>query len=88
MKIISWFLTILIIILGVAFTALNAKSVEVNYLIGSKTLPLAVILLITLTIGVLFSMLFLGITLIKLKTKNKILMSKLKHSQEILDKSK
>lgn len=87
MKIISWFLTILVIIIGVAFTALNAKSVEVNYLIGSKSLPLAVILLIALTIGVLLSMLFLSVTLIKLKAKNKILMSKLKHSQEVLDKS-
>lgn len=82
MRIVSILLTLLLIIVGIAFAALNAKAVEINYLIGKTELPLAVILLIALTSGILMTMLLMGVSLIKLKAKNKRLQSKLKHTQE------
>ncbi|MBN9288721.1 MAG: hypothetical protein BGO43_08610 [Gammaproteobacteria bacterium 39-13] len=84
MRIIGVVLTILLIIVGIAFTALNAQSVEINYLIGEKNLPLAVILLASLTLGIVLSVLLMGFSLLKLKAKNKWLESKLKKAQEQL----
>ncbi len=83
-RIIGVVLTILLIIVGIAFTALNAQSVEINYLIGEKNLPLAVILLASLTLGIVLSVLLMGFSLLKLKAKNKWLESKLKKAQEQL----
>lgn len=81
MRILSILLTLLLIIVGIAFAALNAKAVEINYLIGKTDLPLAVVLMIALTSGILITMLLLGVSLIKLKAKNKWLESKLKNAQ-------
>ena len=84
MRTIGMLLTILLIILGIAFTALNAQSVEVNYLLGSKQLPLAAILMICLTLGVLVTGLSMGYSVLKLKAKNKWLESRLRKTQEQL----
>ena len=81
MRILSILLTLLLIIVGIAFAALNAKAVEINYLIGKTDLPLAVVLMIALTSGILITMLLLGVSLIKLKAKNKWLQSKLKNAE-------
>ncbi|MCS5712021.1 lipopolysaccharide assembly protein LapA domain-containing protein [Candidatus Berkiella aquae] len=82
MRIISLLLTLLLIIVGIAFAALNAKAVEINYLIGQTELPLAALLLISLIVGILISVLLLGSSMIKLKTKNKWLESKVKRIQD------
>lgn len=82
MRVISLILTLLIVLIGIAFTALNAKTVSINYLIGVKELPLAVITLIAFFIGIFLSILMMGVNMLKLKAKNKWLESKLKHAQE------
>lgn len=84
MRTIGILLTILLIIVGIAFTALNAQAVEVNYLLGSKQFPLAAMLLLCLAIGVLATGFILGFSLLKLKAKNKWLESRLKKTQEQL----
>ncbi len=64
---------ILAMMVGAAFTVLNAEPVLFNYYFGSRELPLSVILIGTLGLGI-----FLGIlsglnTLLGLKRKNSIL---------------
>lgn len=86
MRLVTLILTLIIIIVGVSFAALNAKMVEVNYLIGSKTLPLVVILLLSLVVGSLLSLLVLGLSLLRMKAKNKWLAHKLKQAKEELAK--
>lgn len=81
MRILSVLLTLLLIIVGIAFAALNAKAIEINYLIGKSELPLAVVLLISFICGIVVSMLLLGVSLIKLKAKNKWLENKVKKTQ-------
>lgn len=83
MRILSIVLTLLLIVVGIAFAALNAKAVEINYLIGETELPLALMLLISLISGILITMLLLGVSIIKLKAKNKWLEGKLKRTQEV-----
>jgi putative membrane protein len=80
MRILSVLLTLLLIIVGIAFAALNAKAIEINYLIGKSEMPLAVILLISFICGIVISMLLLGVSLIKLKAKNKWLENKVKRN--------
>lgn len=82
MRIISVLLTLLLIFVGIAFAALNAKAVEINYLIGKSELPLAAVLLISLVSGILISMLLLGVRIVRLKAKNAWLENKLKRTQE------
>ncbi|MBS0290063.1 MAG: LapA family protein [Proteobacteria bacterium] len=83
MRFIGIMLIVILIIIGIAFTALNAQMVEVNYLIGTKQWPLSAILLCCLTLGVLMSVCTMGFSLLKLKAKNKWLETKLKKAQEL-----
>jgi lipopolysaccharide assembly protein A len=83
-RIVSLIFTLLLIAVGVVFAALNAKPVEINYLVGARELPLVVILLAFLTLGILLSIIVMGISILKLKTKNKWLESKLKKANEQL----
>jgi len=76
-RIIGLLLTLLLTIVGIAFAALNANAVHVNYLIGSSELPLIVILLVSFFMGILMSMLILGTSLLKVMAKNKWLKHKL-----------
>lgn len=84
MRLITFFFSILLIILGVAFALLNAQSVEVNYLIGTKTLSLVILLFIAFTLGVLVSFTLIGLRILKLKMHNKLLEHKLKKTQDEL----
>lgn len=81
-RFIGWIITLLIIILGVAFSALNAGPVNVKYLVGESNLPLAVILLIAFAFGVILSILVLGAKIFSLSAKNKWLTKKLKRAED------
>lgn len=87
MRIIGFLLTFIVLIIGIAFAALNAKVVEINYLIGTKNIPLVASLLVAMAIGILISALFLGINVLTLKAKYKLLENKLKRTQTELIKS-
>ena len=84
MRIIGVILTLLLVIVGIVFTALNAQIVEVNYLIGTKQFPLAAVLLVCLVLGVVMSVFIMGFGIIRLRAKNKWLEIKLKRAQEQL----
>lgn len=85
MRIIGWLFTILLIIFGVGFAALNATPVLVNYVIGKHEMPLAVIIFISFGVGILVSMLILGAKILSLTAKNKWLSNKLKKQEEKLN---
>ena len=86
MRFLWMLLTLLIIAMGIAFTALNSSTIKINYLIGSKMVPLALLLLIALVIGALFSMLVMSLSILQLRAKNALLEKRLKRSQEVLAK--
>jgi len=87
-RLIGWIVTILIIILGVSFSALNAESVTVKYLVGENDLPLAVVLLIAFAFGVILSIFILGTKILSLSAKNKWLAKKLKRAEDVRIQSK
>lgn len=81
MRLISLLFTLLLISVGGMFAALNANPVEINYFFGTKSIPLVVLLLISLIIGSLLSFSILGFGLLRLKAKNKWLTYKLKQTE-------
>jgi len=87
-KLIGWIVTILIIILGVSFSALNSESVTVQYLVGESSLPLAFLLLIAFAFGIILSILILGTKILSLSAKNKWLVKKLKRAEDARTQSK
>lgn len=82
MRIVSYILLIFIILLGVTFAALNHDNVIINYYVGSKSLPLSFLLVLSFSIGCLLGVLVgLGI-FFKLKIKNYRLQQKLKVTEK------
>ncbi len=81
-RLLGWIFTLIIIIFGVAFSALNATRVNINYLLGKQDLPLSVIILISFAVGIILSIIILGTKIISLTAKNKWLTSKLKKTED------
>lgn len=84
MKIFTYLCALLLILLGVSFSLLNAGTVTVNYLLGSKVLPISFLIIISVAIGALFSLFLCMITLLRQKATNYVLKRKI----ESLEKTK
>lgn len=56
MRIFSYLLALIIILIGLSFAGLNAQLVNFNYYIGTYTLPLSLLLVFTLGIGCLLGL--------------------------------
>ncbi len=70
MRLLTYIVLLLIIILGVSFATLNSVPVALNYYVGQKTMPLSLLLVSVFAIGCLLGLLVgLGIV-IRLKVKN------------------
>ncbi|STX28945.1 Predicted membrane protein [Legionella beliardensis] len=57
MRIIMIILYLLLILLGISFAALNAASVQVNFYVTTLTLPISVLMALTLGIGLIIGFL-------------------------------
>lgn len=75
-------LALVVIILGVAFSVLNAESIQLNYYLGSVELPLSLILVIAMIIGALLGI-FASMSLIIGSRRSA---NKLKRSVEVAEK--
>ena len=58
MRVFTYLLILMVVLLGLTFACLNADPVQINYYLGSKTLPLAILLVIVFTSGCLVGLLF------------------------------
>lgn len=81
MKIVRVVLLTIIILIVAAFTALNAQWVEVKYLIGTRSLPLAVVCFIALISGLLLGYLIMLGKVLSLKKQVFLLNYKMKHTE-------
>lgn len=64
LKIISIIIFLVVLVVGVEFSAINSEPVTVNYLLGTVSLPLSFVVVCAFTIGVVISFIFsLGIIL-------------------------
>ncbi len=78
MRIVTYILVLLIILLGVTFAGLNAEFVSLNYYIGDAELPLSLLLVLAFIIGCILTLMASLIFYIKLKSKNRRLYQRLK----------
>ena len=82
MRIFTYIIVILAILLGVSFAILNAEAVSLNYYIGTAETPLSLLLVITLGIGLLFGLLASLFTHLRLRRQ----ISQLKHRLKLAEK--
>lgn len=82
MRLVYISITLLVIIFGIVFAVLNAEHVQLNYYLGSKSLPLSFIIVITLILGAILGV-FASLSLIIGSRRNA---SKLKRSVEVAEK--
>lgn len=79
MRIFSYIVLLLVILLGVTFAILNAQPVTLHYYFGVRTLSLSLLLVLSLGLGVLLGLLVALIPIIKLKSKNYHLKKQIKN---------
>lgn len=82
MRIISFILLIIVILIGVTFAVLNPGTVNIHYYLGEKTMPLSLLLVIDFVLGCLLGLLMGFWLLVKTKVKNYYLRQQLKLSEK------
>jgi putative membrane protein len=81
-RIVSYIVLLLIIVLGVSFATLNSGLVSLNYYVSQKTMPLSLLLVSVFATGCLLGLLIgLGIV-VRLKLKNYRLRRRLKFAEK------
>lgn len=82
MRIISFILLIIVILIGVTFAVLNPGTVNIHYYLGEKTMPLSLLLVVDFVLGCLLGLLVGFWLLVKTKVKNYYLRQQLKLSEK------
>jgi putative membrane protein len=85
LRIISFIFLILVVLLGVSFATLNSQSVDVNYYINHRTMPLSVLLAFTFTVGCLLGVIVCLWLLVKSKLRNYHLQQRLKLAEKEIE---
>ena len=70
MRIITSLFLLFIVILGITFSALNPDTVTIHYYLGSRIIPISLLLVLVFSSGCLLGLIIAFIILIKLKVKN------------------
>jgi putative membrane protein len=82
LRIITYLLLFIIILLGVSFAVLNPDPVTINYYIGHRLLPLSLLLVYVFAVGGLLGLLLGLWLLLTVKIKN----YRLRHQLELAEK--
>lgn len=85
MRIITYIVLLIVILIGITFAILNPVDVTIHYYIGHRTLPLSLLLVAAFAIGSLLG-LFVGFwLLVKIKIKNYRLRQRLKVAEKEIE---
>lgn len=82
MRILTYFILLLLVLLGITFAALNAEVVSIHYYLGTRALPLSLLLAIAFIGGGFLGLLVCAIISIRLKNTNRRLRQRLKLLEE------
>jgi uncharacterized integral membrane protein len=82
MRIVTYLFLILLVVFALMFAGLNADLVSINYYLGSKRLPLSLLILLSFILGGLLGLLTAFITYVKLKYINR----RLRHRLNLVEK--
>jgi putative membrane protein len=78
MRIFSYLIAIILILFGLSFAFLNASAVKLNYYVGSFSISLSLLLILTVGLGILIGFIVSLVPIIKLKKKNYHLKNRVK----------
>ena len=83
-KIITIIVSVIVFFVSVAFAAINIEPVSINYYSDSITLPLAVVLIVSLVTGIIIGVIAIYISNLQLRYHNNRLQKRLiRYEQEI-----
>ena len=82
MRIVTYLLLLMIILIGITFAVLNPTIVTLNYYIGQKTSPLSLLMVSVFALGCFSGLLVGGWLLLKVKVKNYRLKQRLKVAEK------
>ena len=85
MRILSYLVLLIVILIGVTFAALNHNAVSINYYVGQRVLPLSFLLVLSFAAGSLLSLLVGFWLLLKIKIKNHRLQQHLKTAEKEIE---
>ena len=85
MRVLSYFLLLIIVLFGMTFATLNSESVTINYYFDQATLPLSLLLVLVFALGCLIGMLVGFWLLIKAKLINYRLKQRLNLAEKEVD---
>lgn len=83
MKIFTYLFALFLIFLGISFSLLNSSEVTINYFIGSATLPLAILIILSLVLGLALGFFFSFISILRHKAR----LFHLKRKLDLLEKA-
>jgi lipopolysaccharide assembly protein A len=78
MRMFSYLIFLIVMLVGLIFSSLNSTPVVFNYYLGAKTIALSLLLIFTFGIGMLFGILVAAVSWLKVKKDNLQLKSRLK----------
>jgi len=82
LRLLYFLLVLIVVILGIVFSVLNADTVQLHYYLGSIELPLSLVIILAMIVGALLGVLSsLGFIIGSRRSA-----SKLKHSVEVAEK--
>lgn len=81
-RIISIILFIIVLILGAGFSAINLTSVDIHYYLGVFSLPLSVVIIVSIVLGTALGALVLSTSIMSLRYENRRLRKKLTTSEQ------
>lgn len=73
---------ILVFTVGITFSAINNDSVSINYYLGTLSLPLSIIVVISIVLGLILGASALFIGSLQLRYENRRLVKKLETSEQ------
>lgn len=85
MRVFSYAVLLIIMILGLVFAILNSGQVVFNYYLGTLQISLSLLLVFTLGFGIFLGFIFTIISVIKLKKDNYKLKNKIKDIEKELE---
>jgi putative membrane protein len=76
---------ILVFAAGSAFSAINTDAVTINYYLGSISLPLSIVIVLSMVTGIILGALIITVSTLKLRYENRRLTKKVKQAEQEID---
>lgn len=85
MRVLSYIIVLLLIVIGLSFAILNAGSVTLNYYVGKGSISLSLLLVFTLAVGIIIGMLSCFKPWFSLKRENRSLRSRIRNTEKEIE---